>query len=125
MAHYIQFTASGNDTASDDNTILVEVEEEAASSSEGIVKAGVAETAHKAVVQAQTTFEEALERVVQVNAEALIQSMRSLPESPDEVELSFGCKVTGEVGNIAIAKGGGEANYTIKLSWKSGAKGEQ
>jgi hypothetical protein len=48
--------------------------------------------------------------------------VRSLTESPDELEVTFGLKATGEVGNIAIAKGGGEANFTIKLSWKREAE---
>jgi len=33
------------------------------------------------------------------------------------VELSFGLKATGELGNIAIAKASGEANFTIRLLW--------
>lgn len=119
MARYIQFTAS------DDSTILMEVDEQEVSPPEGMVKAGVADTVQKTVARAQTTFEAALDRVVRQNAQALIQSVRDLTESPDELEVTFGLKATGEVGNIAIAKGGGEANFTIKLSWKREAENQQ
>lgn len=90
-----------------------------------MVKAGVEEAVKKTVARASSTFKGALERVIRFNTEAFIQSVHSLSELPDQMEVSFGCKVTGEVGNIAIAKGGGEANYTIKLSWKPRVEKEQ
>jgi len=111
MANYIQYTAS------DGGTVLVEVESEEVSPSDGMVKAGVADTMQKTVAQAQATFEGALDRVVRQNAQALIQSVRNLAEQPSELEVTFGLKATGEVGNIAIARGGGEANFTIRLLW--------
>jgi hypothetical protein len=104
MAYYMQFTAS-HDV---DSTILVEVDEDEVSSPEGMVKAGVEEAVKKTVARASSTFEEALKRVVRLNSEAFIQSVHSLSELPDEVEVSFGCKVIGEVGNIAIARGAGK-----------------
>jgi len=38
----------------------------------------------------------------------------------DEVEVKFGLKATGEVGNnmFAIGKAGMEANYEVTLKWK-------
>ena len=116
MARYIQFTASDN------STILVEVEGEEILPPEGMVKAGVTDTVQKTVAQAQDTFEGALDRVVRQNAQALMRSVRGLSESPDELEVTFGLKATGEVGNIAIARGGGEANFTIKIVWRPGAE---
>jgi hypothetical protein len=35
------------------------------------------------------------------------------------MEISFGLKATGEAGNVAIGKAGSEANFTVKLVWKS------
>ena len=32
-------------------------------------------------------------------------------------EVGFGLKVTGEVGNVAVARAGGEANYDVKFIW--------
>ena len=121
MAHYMQFTAS-HDVG---GTILVEVHEDEVSPSEGMVKAGVQEVVKKTVARASSTLEEALKRVVRLNCEAFIQAVHSLSDLPDQVEINFGCTVTGEVGNIAIARGGGEANYTIKLDWNPRVEREQ
>jgi hypothetical protein len=116
MARYIEFSTS------DGYTILVEVEQEEVSPPQGVVKAGVREAAQKSVAVAQTAFEDAVEQVVRHNAEALIKSVRNLSEPPDELEVTFGLKATGEVGNFAIAKGGTELNFTVKLLWKRGSK---
>ena len=115
MARYLQFPAS------DGSTVLVEVEEEEVSPPQGVVKAGVQETVQKTVAQAQSAFEGAVDRVVRHNAEAFIQSVRNLTERPDELEVTFGLKATGEMGNFAIAKGSGEVNFTVRLSWKRGS----
>ena len=115
MARYIQFTAS------DGTDVLVEVEPDEVASAPGVVKAGLRETAQKAVAQAQATFEDALQRVLVHNAEALVEAVEHLPSQPETVEVTFGLKATGEVGNFAISKAGGEANFTIKLVWKPGA----
>jgi Trypsin-co-occurring domain 1 len=40
-----------------------------------------------------------------------------LARAPTEVEVTFGLKATGEVGNIAIAKAGAEANIEVRLKW--------
>jgi hypothetical protein len=112
MARYIEFPTS------DGSTLLVEVEQEEVTPPQGVVKAGVKEAVQKTVAVAQSIFEGALDRVVRHNAEAFIQSVRNLTEPPDELEVTFGLKATGEVGNFAIAKGGTELNFTVKLSWK-------
>jgi hypothetical protein len=63
-------------------------------------------------------LEDMLNRAVRANAAAFVQSVREMPEPPDEVELAFGLAVTGEVGNAAVCKAGGQANYNVKLVWK-------
>jgi hypothetical protein len=125
ISRYIQFT----DTNNVDNTILVEVDEEEVSPPEGMVKAGVDEVVEEVgeaiVARASSTFDGALEHVVRLNTEAFLRAVHNLSELPNQVDVSFGCKVTGEVGNFAIAKGGGEANYTIKLSWNPSVRKER
>lgn len=111
VSNYIQYTTA------DGSTLLVEVREEEVLPPEGAVKAGVADTIEKSVAQAQSTFEGAIDRVVRQNAQVLIESVRNLQEPPHELEVTFGLKATGEVGNIAIARGGGEANFTVRLLW--------
>jgi hypothetical protein len=43
--------------------------------------------------------------------EALVEAVSALPDAPETVEISFALKATGEVGNIATAKIGGQANF--------------
>jgi hypothetical protein len=110
MMHYIQFATA------DGGTILVEAAEESPDRS-GVVRAGLGDKVQETVVEARATFEEAIESV-RHSAAALIEKVRDLTDPPDEVEVTFGLKATGEVGNFAIAKAGVAANYTVKLVWK-------
>jgi hypothetical protein len=110
MTDYIQFTTE------DGATILVEAAEKE-TIQPGVVKAGLKQEAEKAVAQAQATFEQGLE-IVRHNATAFIKKVRGLSDPPDEVEMTFGLKATGELGNFAVAKASAEANYTVNLKWK-------
>jgi hypothetical protein len=116
VTHYIQFTTA------DGSTILVEVTEEE-TYQPGVVKAGLGEKVQEAVVKAETTFEDGLEVIHRV-AGAFIEKIRGLTDPPDEVEVTFGLKATGELGNFAIAKAGAEANYEVTLTWKRERKGK-
>lgn len=111
MAPYIGFPTE------DGGTIVIEVDADVELMPKGVIKAGLGERAQAAVKMAQTTFGDALE-IVRRNADAFIGKMRALHDSPDEVEIAFGLKATGELGNFAVAKAGAEANYTVKLTWK-------
>jgi hypothetical protein len=117
VTDYIQFTTE------DGATILVEAAKEE-TVQPGIVKAGLKEEAEKAVAKAQASFEQALE-IVRYNATAFIKKVRGLSDPPDEVEMEFGLKATGEVGNFAVAKASAEASYTVKLTWKREAKASE
>ncbi len=117
--YYIQFTTEDGDE------FLVEADEEAVSeeaiSPEEMEKAGILKkTAGKTIVFAQTTFEQAIGNVIQYNVKALLQAIRDLPieNQPKSMEATFGLKATAEAGNAAVAKAGGEVNYTIKLTWE-------
>jgi hypothetical protein len=99
--------------------MLVETSPTEVYAEEGIVKAGLMDLPRKAVTAAQTVFEHAITGVVQQNARAFLQAVRSLPvqDQPDSIEVQFALKATGELGNAAIAQGGAEANYTVTLTW--------
>jgi hypothetical protein len=75
------------------------------------------EVAEKTISKVQNSFAEAL-HVIGNNSQAFIHEVRRLAESPDEVEITFGLKASGEFGTFAIAKANAEANYTVKLKWK-------
>lgn len=70
--------------------------------------------------KAQQTFEDALDRV-RVTARAILTKVRSLPESPSEVEVEFGIKMDAAAGAI-ISTLGLEANFKIVLKWKKDEK---
>jgi hypothetical protein len=117
--YYIQFTTE------DGKEFLVEADEEAVSeeaiSPEEMEKAGILKkAAGKTIVFAQTTFEQAIGDVIQYNVKALLQAIRDLPieNQPKSMEATFGLKATAEAGNAAVAKAGGEVNYTITLTWE-------
>lgn len=85
---------------------------------DGLIKVSAGgKKASEAVAKAQITFEEALESV-KPSIAGFVAMVDSLATRPETVELSFGLKVAGEVGLFAVAKASGEANYTLKLTWK-------
>lgn len=51
-------------------------------------------------------------------ANQLIDTFASLSKQPDECELIFGIKLSAAAGAI-IAKAGAEANFTVKMKWRS------
>jgi hypothetical protein len=115
MPSYIRYEAP------DGGTVLIEVADaEMTPSSDGVVKVGLKDWTREAVADAQTSIGEALQRAVRFNAQAIIDAVGGLPNPPDEVEITFGLKATGEAGNFAVCKAGGEANYAVKLAWKQG-----
>lgn len=114
MAHYVQFESN------DGRSFLVEIEGVPDLVAKGPVSVGVADTAKEVIIPAVKKIE-AVWDVAVVNVQSFLAKMRSFanetfPE-PDEMELCFGIKATGE-GNVAIAKAGLEASYTVKLVWK-------
>lgn len=114
MTQYIQFTDQ------DGSKLLIETDETEVFSEEGIVKAGLNEVTGKVVTSAQTLIEKAVGEAISVNVRALLQSVRNLAtqDQPESMEVSFALKATGEVGNVAVARGSAEANYTVTLTWK-------
>lgn len=118
MSRYIQYPTADGDV------VLVEIEdaEESAIPKGGVVPASrIGGQAQAAVQEVGTKFEDAL-GVVRRNAQAIIDKVKGLSDPPDEVEVTFGLKATGELGNFAVAKAGAEANYTIKMTWKQEKK---
>jgi hypothetical protein len=94
----------------DDSTIWVEVDEPERSGVKPVSRSG------EVVEKAKQTFSAALDNVKPI-AETIIDKLRNLSDSPDEVEVKFGLKMNAEAGAI-IAAAGVEANYEITLKWK-------
>ena len=101
MSRYVEFTLS------DGSMVVIESDEDES----GVVKAGLGD----AVERASEMFEQTIENA-RKSAMVIVDKMREL--GPDEVEVTFGLKASGELGNIVVAKAGVEASYSIKLKWK-------
>jgi hypothetical protein len=99
----------------DDGTVvLVEVDEPEPEA--GLVQAGLV------FGDVKQTFEEGLDKTKSL-AGKIIAKFRGLHDSPDEIELEFGLKLSTEVG-VFLASAGMEANYTVTLTWKKDKKKE-
>lgn len=118
MTQYIQFPTA------DGGTILVEVEAEEEKVT-GLVKAGLGDRLREAVVEVRDTFEATMMETVRRNAEAFIQTMRTLSDPPAEAEISFGVNAAAEAGYSAVAKASGESSYTVTLTWKREEEAEK
>lgn len=92
----------------DGTTMLVEIDEPERG---GLVKASLGDK----VAKAQQTLEKSLEKVKPA-AQFVIQKLRELHDAPDEVQVSFGLKLSAEAGAV-LASGCMEANYTVTLKW--------
>lgn len=111
-SHYIQFTTA------DGQIILVEADVTEVASPAGVVKAGIGDKIKETIAEARDSLDGAMRRAVSCNAQAIIEAVQSLPMAPTEIEISFGLKVTAELGNIAVGKAGSDINYQVKLAWK-------
>lgn len=60
-------------------------------------------------------FDEAL-ATIRAAAESMAQGLIQLPSAPAAVEITFGVKLSTELGAF-VAKASGEANFTVKLAW--------
>jgi hypothetical protein len=93
----------------DGSSILVEVDEP---EQEGLER--VSRKDPNVIERALQTFEKSLDGVKPA-AQYILEKLRSLHDSPDEIEVQFGLKLNAGSGVILAA--GVEANYTVKLKW--------
>jgi len=118
MTSYLRL-ACGDGEAAD---VLVEVDGSGSLPVAGEQNAGLRQWAQgqasEAVAVAQSGFEEAVRRAVSVNARAFLAAADALEEPPAEMEITFGLKATGEVGNLAVGKVAGESNYQVRMVWR-------
>ena len=111
MSRYVEFPLP------DGSTVILETDEP----ERGVVKAGVGEVMEKV----QQDFEQAVENARKA-ALVILEKVRrlSLHDPPDEVEITFGLKASGELNTLVVAKAGTEASYSVKLTWKKEKKPE-
>jgi hypothetical protein len=104
MTTYIEYELE------DGTSLLVEAAEVEL---EGVARAGRGNDT--VIVKAGKRFGEALAGI-QTQAREFVAMLR--PTGADEVEVKFGLKSTGELGNFAIGNVGLEAAYEVTLKWK-------
>lgn len=96
---------------SEESSILVEVDElESPGLSPVAVRPG------RVAAEAQKTFEQALDKLdLDTMASILKKKLGEMREPANEVEVSFGVKLSGQIGAVITA--GAEATYQITLKW--------
>lgn len=96
--------------SADGGTVLVEVAEGAAGApvTRGMRDSGV-------IGQAQHTFEDAVRRV-EPAIRAVVDQVRTIAQSPDEIHVEFGLDLHAEAGAF-IAKACTTANFAVKIVW--------
>lgn len=107
MSRYVEFVLP------DGSKVVIESDEPEG----GVVKAtrGIGDVTK----QASETFEQAAENARKA-ALVVLDKVRGMSDySPDEVEITFGLKASGELGTLVVAKAGVEASYSVKLTWKA------
>ena len=67
------------------------------------------------LVEAGQTLEDALERV-EPALRALVDRLRDIAQRPDEISVTFGLSLSADLGAL-IARTGGEANFSISVTW--------
>lgn len=113
MTGYLRFEGP------DGITVLLESEEEDLGEDAGVQKAGLREKFRDGVAVAQDSFEQAIVRIVGAHARVFADAVREIDDPPDEAELTFGLKATGEMGNFVVTKVAGEMNYGVRLVWNA------
>jgi hypothetical protein len=86
--------------------VLIEVDDPG-----GIARAGLPD----AIETATQSFEAAL-RSIKPAADILIDQLRNLAKTPDEIEMEFGIKLGAKAGAI-FTSADAEANFAVTLKW--------
>ncbi len=94
-------------------SVIVEVDEP------GAVVPAV--SAGQVAERAKQTFEDVLDKIKPA-AYTIMAKLREGAEPPDEVEIEYGLKIGAKLGAAFVAACDAEANYKVKLTWKSKAK---
>src|SRR4051812_28968820 len=104
MKELVSFSNAGG-------AVVVEVDEP--QSQPGLVRAG--RRPGEAFLNSSRSFAEVVGDV-RPAVESLVQSIQSLDVKPDQVEVTFGLKLTFSAGAV-IASTSGEGNFQIRLTW--------
>ena len=108
MKRLVEFPSDSGDP------IVVEVEDIELAGGGGTTRRGLSPSG--VIDRAQTSFEDALEKA-QPMASGLVSKLRSIADSPDEVQVEFGLSLSANAGAILVAGASAGANYKVTIKW--------
>ncbi len=110
MSKYVEFPLEGG------GSILIESAEEPSRASAGFLRDG---EARPGAEKAQQSFDASVE-AVRRSADLLVTKLRDLSTPPDELQVTFSLKASGEMGGLTVARSGAtaEANFNVTLKWQ-------
>jgi hypothetical protein len=103
MKHFVEFPLE------EGGSVVVEVDEP---ESEGTIRAARGDT----IVKAKETLEQALNNVLPFT-KSIVEKLRSMGNTPDEIEITFGVKLSTTAGAV-IASAAAEANFGVTVRWR-------
>ncbi len=115
MSKYVEFPLEGG------GSILIEAADEPARASAGFLRDG---ENHGSADKAQVSFDASVE-AVRRSADLLVTKLRDLSTPPDELQVNFNLKASGEMGGLTVGKSGADANYTVMLKWQKTPKTDE
>jgi hypothetical protein len=86
-------------------------------SEDGKASLNVKDVFQSSLLKVERSFSDAFS-ALRVNAEAFMSEVSAIDIKPSEIEMTFGLKASGELGNFAVGKITADANYTVKMVWK-------
>ena len=99
----------------DGSTILVQVADAARQPGAPVTRS-VRSSSDQVTERAATSFEGALDRIRPITAK-IIERIRSIEDSPDEIQVEFGIDLHAELGAF-VASASTDANFKLSLTWK-------
>jgi hypothetical protein len=118
MATYIEFSTSNGQKLIIEATVSPLADAWTDPALAGKVSA-IGDAVNRITSGAEDLFEKALAAATSTHARAFAAALQELNHPPSEASLEFGLKMSAEMGNVIVSKIAGEANYNIKLTWKS------
>jgi len=111
VSKYVEFPLEGG------GSILIEAADEPSRASAGFLRDGDKSAGAE---KAQQSFDASVE-AVRRSADLLVTKLRDLSTPPDELQVNFNLKASGEMGGLTVGKAGADANYTVMLKWQKQA----
>lgn len=115
VPHYIRYPIASRDEADPHACVIVEVVETSATPGGVSQKAGL--QPRELVRQAEESLTDAL-KVIQHTANEIVTALQKTTPTPKAMEVEFGVKAVAELKAFVVAMAGGEATFTVRMTWE-------